>query len=176
VFVLTGYTSPACLRGLWELHLDHARMHAPDADEQRWRAYAKTRVRDPELFDANNPRTWPAHTTGGAVDLCLRDLSSARMLEMGSQFEELAPVSNSDYFERQLADGLIGADDIRLRNRRLLHWAMSAEGFVNEPPLYWHFDWGNQLYIKTLRATLGRAPATAWYGFGGPTPDEQGPS
>ena len=45
---------------------------------------------------------------------------------------------------------------------------MSAEGFVNEAPLYWHFDWGNQLYV---RSKVGRRPgeaiSAAWYGFGG---------
>lgn len=169
LLVLTGYTPPACLRGLWDFHLADARRRLP-GDEADWRAYAKTRVRDPELFDPEDSHTWPAHTTGAAVDLTLRDPVSGRlldMLEMGSHFEEIVEVSNSDYFERQLAAGAIASDDPRLRNRRLLHWAMTSEGFVNEPPLYWHFDWGNQLYVKTLRATGSNAPAAAWYGFAG---------
>lgn len=168
LFVVTGYTPPACLRGLWTLHLEHARAHAPEAGEASWRAFAQTRVRDPDLLVFDDSRTWPAHTTGGAVDLTLRDRATGQLLDMGSRFEDTSAISHSDHFERRLAAGELDPLDPRLHNRRLLHWAMSSEGFVNEPPLYWHFDWGNQLYIKTLRATTGLAPAAAWYGFARP--------
>ena len=71
-------------------------------------------------------------------------------------------------FERELIAGRIAADDRRLWNRRLIHWAMSAAGFLNDPFVFWHYDWGNQLYIKVRRALFADAPKAAWYGYIGP--------
>jgi len=57
------------------------------------------------------------------------------------------------------------ADDPRLRHRRLVHWAMSREGFLNDPLVFWHYDWGNQLYVMLRRALHGDALGAAWYGY-----------
>ncbi|MFZ1883471.1 MAG: M15 family metallopeptidase [Rhodoplanes sp.] len=55
--------------------------------------------------------------------------------------------------------------DARLRNRRLLHWAMQAQGFINYIYECWHFDYGNQMYVM-MRNYLDRDPApAAWYGY-----------
>lgn len=35
-----------------------------------------------------------------------------------------------------------------MRNRRLLYWAMQAEGFANFPLEWWHYDFGNQSWVK----------------------------
>jgi D-alanyl-D-alanine dipeptidase len=57
-------------------------------------------------------------------------------------------------------------DDPRLLNRRLLHRAMTEEGFLNYPLEFWHYDFGDQMYV--LHAGLLKlpdAPKTAWYGY-----------
>ena len=41
---------------------------------------------------------------------------------------------------------------------------MIDEGFVNYPAEYWHFDFGNQMYVLNARA-LGRRYDAAWYGY-----------
>jgi D-alanyl-D-alanine dipeptidase len=165
LFVITGHTSPECLSGLWTFHLAAARNRRPEARAEDWHADAATHVRDPSLFSPEDPRTWPAHSSGAAVDVLLWDRSNDTLCDMGSSFEDLSEISQSDYFERQLDRDLLSPDDPRLCARRLLHQAMSREGFLNEPPLYWHFDWGNQLYVKTHGIRHGFAPAAAWYGF-----------
>ena len=122
-------------------------------------------VSDPRRFHPDDPRTWPAHATGAAVDLTLRDLRTRELLDMGTHFDDMSTVSHSDYFERLLHGGRIGPGDARLRNRRLLHWAMQAQGFINYSYECWHFDYGNQMYVM-MRNYLGRDPApAAWYGY-----------
>jgi D-alanyl-D-alanine dipeptidase len=42
---------------------------------------------------------------------------------------------------------------------------MTGEGLLNETArVYWHYDWGNQLYVRACRGIFGEAPS-AWYGY-----------
>ena len=87
---------------------------------------------------------------------------------MGANFEEDSdsPASAGDYFERELTDGRIDENDVRLQNRRLLNWAMTREGLLNETAkVFWHYDWGNQIYVRASRALLPNPPEAAWYGY-----------
>jgi zinc D-Ala-D-Ala dipeptidase len=166
LFVLDGYRTVECQQGLWSFYYDEAGRQSPDASEDQRRRFARQFIRDPSRFDRDDPTTWFPHTTGAAVDLTLRDAASGELLDMGSRFEEIADDSVTDYFERQLLRGLIGEDDARLRHRRLLHWAMTGEGLLNETSrVYWHYDWGNQLYVRACRGLFGEAPSAAWYGY-----------
>ena len=119
-------------------------------------------------FNENDPRTWPAHTNGAAVDLTLRDSVTRQLLDMGANFEDDSDsaASAGDYFERELTDGRIDENDVRLQNRRLLNWAMTREGLLNETAkVFWHYDWGNQIYVRASRAFLPDPPKAAWYGY-----------
>ena len=41
-----------------------------------------------------------------------------------------------------------------------------AEQRVNETAsVFWHYDYGNQNYIRACRALLPESPRTAWYGY-----------
>ncbi len=161
LFVLDGYRPVECQRGLWDFYRDRGvRMEVADPD-----AYAQENVFDPGPFDANDPATWPAHVCGASVDLTLRDPRTRAVFDMGARFEDICPASANDHFERELRAGRIAPDDRRLWNRRLIHWAMSAEGFLNDPFVFWHYDWGNQLYVKVRRALFADAPKAAWYGY-----------
>src|SRR6185312_11611692 len=164
LFVLDGYRPIECQRGLWDFFVEEGR-RAGAIDPQ---AYALEHVFDPRPFDEADPSTWPAHVCGASVDLTLRDRRTHELFDMGVRFEDVCEQSANDYFERQLLAGCIAADDRRLWNRRLIHWAMSAEGFLNDPFVFWHYDWGNQLYIKVRRALFADAPKAAWYGYIGP--------
>jgi zinc D-Ala-D-Ala dipeptidase len=166
LFVLDGYRPVECQRGLWRFYLAKAKQELLNPSESDCWAYASGFVMDPSTFDESDSRTWSGHMTGAAVDLTLRDLITGKPLDLGSQFEDYTPVSNNDYFERQLAAKLIGVDDVRLQNRRLLNWALTAEGVLNETArAYWHYDWGNQLYIRASRVLLATAPNAAWCGY-----------
>lgn len=176
LLILDAYRPMACQRGLWAFFYQKAENENPGADDEACRQYAMQFVRDPAGFDHRNNSTGPAHLTGGAIDATLRKLSDHKPLDMGSYFEEIVDASYTDYFERLLAKGEILPDDPRLNNRRLLHWALHLEGFLNDPVLFWHHDWGNQLWLKTQKALTDEKSdnlsTQAWYGIAEP-PDGQ---
>ncbi len=164
LLIYDAYRPIECQRGLWHFFYARGRREIPNATEDDCRQYALGYVRDPRKFDKLDTRTFPIHITGSSVDVTLKYLDSDQLLDMGSRFEEIIDVSVTDYFERQLQQGRIKADDHRLLNRRLMDWAFTKEGFLNDPILYWHYDWGNQLWIKVKRVLHDDAPAAAWYG------------
>ena len=168
LFVFDGHRSVACQQGLWNFFYAKAEQQDALGSEQEHRAYAMQFIVDPASFDEADSRTWPAHTNGAAVDLTLRDSVTGDLLDMGANFEEDSDsdASVGDYFERQLAAGHIDEDDVRLQNRRLLNWAMTREGLLNETAkVFWHYDWGNQIYVRASRVFLPDPPQAAWYGY-----------
>jgi D-alanyl-D-alanine dipeptidase len=168
LFVLDGHRTIACQQGLWNFYTAKAKQENPNGGEQEYRAYAVQFVIDPVSFDKIDSRTWPAHTSGAAVDLTLRDSFTGELLDMGVKYEEDGDLDASvgDYFERQLAAGLIDENDERLQNRRLLNWAMTREGMLNETAkVVWHYDWGNQIYVRASRVFLQDPAQAAWYGY-----------
>lgn len=168
LFVFDGHRTVACQQGLWNFYYEKARQENPSGGEQEHRAHARQFIVDPASFNEADSRTWPAHTNGAAVDLTLRDCVTGELLDMGARFEADADqeASVGDYFERQLIAGHIDEDDVRLQNRRLLNWAMTREGLLNETAkVFWHYDWGNQIYVRASRALLPDPPQAAWYGY-----------
>jgi D-alanyl-D-alanine dipeptidase len=165
LIVLDGYRSIACQQGLWDFYHREAARALPDGTPALWRRQALQYAADPGNFNENDPATWLAHSTGAAVDLSLRDLVTGAYCDLGGRFEEINGLAVTDYFERQLLAGAITAADSRLQYRRLLHWAMTSEGFENDPSVVWHYDWGNQLYVKTMRALRPDPAKAAWYGY-----------
>jgi D-alanyl-D-alanine dipeptidase len=168
LFVLDGHRTVACQQGLWKFFYGKAQRLNPGGSEQEHLTYVRQFVVDPASFDETDSRTWQAHMNGAAVDLTLRDSVTKELLDMGANFEEDSDNDSSagDYFERQLAAGLVDEDDLRLQNRRLLHWAMTREGLLNETAkVFWHYDWGNQSYVRASRAFLKDPPNAAWYGY-----------
>ena len=171
LLILDAYRPFECQRSLWDFHFDQARIERPGAGAAKWRSMALQRAADPDAIEIGGAIAWPAHTTGGAVDTTLRDLRSGKPLDMGSHFEEVTDISYTDYFERQLERRDILADDPRLLHRRMLHWSLSAQGLLNDPFVVWHYDWGNQLYVKNRRAMFNDRLPAAWYGCAQPPPD-----
>jgi D-alanyl-D-alanine dipeptidase len=166
LFVFDGHRTVTCQQSLWNFYYKKAKQQNPRGSDQEHRAWATRFVVDPVSFDEADSRTWQAHTSGAAVDLTLRDSVTKELLEMGANFEEDTDASAGDYFERQLAAEQIDEDDVRLQNRRLLHWAMTREGMLNETAkVVWHYDWGDQLYVRASRVFLKDPPQAAWYGF-----------
>jgi D-alanyl-D-alanine dipeptidase len=165
LFVLDGYRPIACQRGLWRFYYERAQRELDDPTPARCRKYALNFAADPTHFSPDHPRGWSAHTTGGAVDVTLRRLCDGSLVDMGSRYEEITEVSQQDHFERLLDAGEIASDDPRLWNRRLMHWAMHSHGWTNDPFVFWHYDWGNQLGVLVRRALYKDGPERAWYGF-----------
>lgn len=164
LFVWDAYRPIACQRGLWNFFSARVRDEMPGAGEEQVSIHVRQYVSDPRRFDEKNPATWPVHATGGAVDVTLRDARTGDLADMGAHFDEMSPVSHTDHFERLFKSHAIAGTDIRLRNRRLLYWAMRDEGFTNYPYEFWHFDYGDQMYVMSLKQLGGNATA-AWYGY-----------
>ncbi len=174
LFIWDAYRPAACQQGLWDFWWAQARRDAPEADEAAIRARVLEFVSAPSGFNPDDPATIPTHATGAAIDLTLQHLDTGALAEMGAEFDEMGPRAASDHCERALGRGEIAANDPRLFHRRLLHAAMHAEGFVNYPPEFWHFDWGNQMYVRNLAAIGDDAPRAAWYGYIRPPHGESG--
>lgn len=79
----------------------------------------------------------PPHLTGGAVDVTLGDGDGAP-LDLGTDFDAFVPEAGAHALE----DTAGPARD----NRRLLFWAMAAEGFTAYVEEWWHFDHGDQFW------------------------------
>jgi D-alanyl-D-alanine dipeptidase len=165
LFAWDGYRPIDTQRALWEFFELQAARDMPGATSEAQREQVLRYVSDPTRLDRADPATWPTHTTGAAIDLTLRNLESRELLDMGAAFDEMSATSHSDALEHAYAAGRIEATSAPLKHRRLLHWAMEAEGFVNFPLEYWHFDWGNQMYVHNLTVLKKEAPEGAWYGY-----------
>ena len=165
IFLWDGYRTLACQRSLWDFFWARFREASPGDGDEEIAEQVRRYVSDPRFFEPGDPHTWPAHATGAALDLTLRDTRSGTLLDMGTHFDDMTPVSHSGYFERLFQQGAIGADDARLRNRRLLHWAMREQGFTNYAHEFWHFDFGNQMYVMMRDHAGEGGPAAAWYGY-----------
>ena len=76
-----------------------------------------------------------SHQSGGAVDLTL--CRGGEALDMGTVFDEFAPIAHADFFERE------GMDETVRANRRLLYHLMRSVGFTHYPCEWWHFDYGD---------------------------------
>jgi D-alanyl-D-alanine dipeptidase len=165
LFVLDGYRNLQCQQAIFDFYVDQGRAVLADpTDHACWR-YALTFATETSQFSLGNAESWPSHSTGGAVDLTLRSLDTGDLVDMGSRYEEMTETSHNDYFERQVLAGEVSDDDPRLRHRRLLHWAMENEGWINSPWVFWHYDLGTRMYIQVSRARRRAAPAAAWYGY-----------
>lgn len=79
----------------------------------------------------------PPHLTGGAVDLTLAG-PDGRQLDLGTPFDAFVPEAAT----RALEESDVPARDLR----RLLFWAMSAQGFTAYLEEWWHFDHGDQFW------------------------------
>lgn len=94
-----------------------------------------------------DPFSPPFHSTGGAVDLLLRDMRSQEFIHTGSFFDDFSHASATDFYERLARMKNLNAWETEaLLNRRLLYWSLVEGGFANNPKELWHFSHGDQLW------------------------------
>jgi len=150
LYVFDAYRPVSCQSKLWTYFMAEAkRVLKAGATEEELIQYAGKFCSNPGAYKASDWRTWPTHLTGGAVDLSLRRKSSGELLYMGGIFDDASDLSISNHFENRKAVDPISASDLEARrNRRLLYWAMKSEGFANYPNEWWHFDYGNQMWVQ----------------------------
>lgn len=153
LLVLDGYRTIECQTALWTHFLNEARHALGEAASQEdIERYARKYCSSPSNFKEDDPRTWPTHTTGGAVDVTLKVRGSSREMPMGSKFDESTSKSQTDSLERQNMDDVPwDAQSESNSYRRLLYWAMTKAGFRNYPAEWWHFDYGNQMWARNKK-------------------------
>ncbi len=86
---------------------------------------------------STDPSCPAPHLTGGAVDLTLAD-GDGRPLDMGTAFDAFVPQAGALALEPHRGP----ARD----HRRLLFWAMAAQGFTAYVEEWWHYDFGDQFW------------------------------
>lgn len=79
-----------------------------------------------------NPQTGSRHNRGCAVDLSMFDLTTGKLVEMPTDFDDFTDKASPNY---------AGATDEQKKNRDLLRRMMEAEGFTVNKNEWWHFDY-----------------------------------
>jgi D-alanyl-D-alanine dipeptidase len=102
-----------------------------------------------EVYVSAPDSTFP-HGTGGAVDLTLT--INGRPAPMGTNFDEFTPRAASDWYFANPPDDMPSHQ--ALANRALLHFVMTAAGFVAYPEEWWHFEWGTRRWASTTGGDL----------------------
>ena len=86
-------------------------------------------VADPELC--------PPHSTGGATDLTITNLTTGEDLDMGTSVDTVDDRSNT--WTEDISDEAKA-------NRQLLWEVMTGHGFVNLASEWWHYSFGDQYW------------------------------
>ncbi len=157
LYLLDGFRPIELQFEIWDDFVAQARRVMDNPSDEECAHYAGFYCSDPRSFKESDFKTWPTHSTGGAIDLSLRSLETKQELFFGSVFDDVSDISHADYFERNVAER-DGASIVEARrNRRLLYWAMLSEGFANYPYEWWHYDWGTQMWVTNSKDPTGAA-------------------
>lgn len=163
VFLLDGYRTVAVQQAIRGRFLEIAREENPGASDEECEKAISGFIANSADFDPGNPKTWFSHITGAAVDLTLRVRASGELLHMGSVFDDPNEVSHTNYFERPGSPRGASAREAR-SNRRLLFWIMHRYDFANLPTEWWHFDYGDRLWVKDRKIVDPSVEdVVAWY-------------
>ncbi len=93
-----------------------------------------------ELFKRGYIARRSGHTRGSTVDLTIVDLASNQVLDMGTPFDYLDPLSHPD--NRDITPE-------QFKNRMLLRSLMIKHGFMPIRTEWWHFTLKNEPYKNT---------------------------
>lgn len=157
--LLDGWRPIELQKELWQHFLARAKEHLDNPSEDECIRYAGEYCSNPDRFKIDDSRTWPTHSTGGAIDLLLRSISNKEYLFFGSVFDDASKISYTNHFELNLPTTVSELE--AQKNRRILYWSMSEQGFVNYPLEWWHFDLGTQMWAMNS----SEANLKAYYGF-----------
>jgi len=86
---------------------------------------------DKKIFVAD-PKEGSKHNRGCAVDLSMYDLKTGKPVDFPSGYDEMTPRAFPDY---------TGGTPQQNMHRKILREAMEAEGFLQNPKEWWHYDY-----------------------------------
>lgn len=96
----------------------------------------------------------PPHSTGAAIDITLVD-ETGSAIDMGSPIDEISERSFPDYFAK-------GSDFSQ--RRQILNQIMVTVGFKRHWNEWWHFSYGDQIWVWLMRQENLDCPLSAKYG------------
>lgn len=102
-----------------------------------------------------DPATPPPHSTGGALDVTLVN-ELDQEIDMGSPIDEISDRSYPDYF----AD----VEPKVHHHRQILKQTMTDAGFRQHLNEWWHFSYGDQMWVWLCQQLEENAPEQAVYG------------
>jgi D-alanyl-D-alanine dipeptidase len=152
---------------LWSWMLERARALFPNGPATEWEAHALRYASNPTNFNALDSKSWPTHSTGGAIDLTLEEVTTGKRAYMGGIYLDSSMVSSTRFYE-ELENPDSSSQVEAQRNRRLLYWAMTSVGFVNYSFEWWHYDYLTQAWVMNqgmpagLKARYGLANGGNW--------------
>ena len=142
LLIWDGWRAFETQRALYDGWRDDLRAAHPEWTQERLDRETARYVSVP----STDPTCPAPHVTGGAVDLTLAD-GDGRPLELGTAFDAFVPEAGAAALEAVPGDARA--------NRRLLFWAMAAQGFTAYVEEWWHFDFGDQ-YWGSIGGTSAR--------------------
>lgn len=146
LYVKDAYRPLGVQRDFWAYFIDLAKQQTGSDDVAVLTAFAEKFCSNPTRFDPKNPTTWPLHSTGGAVDLTLRNIKTGAELLMEPQGSGYGNISHTHYAELTLQQTPTEEWEEIAKNRRVLYHAMIGAGFTNYPHEWWHYDFGTPMY------------------------------
>ena len=94
---------------------------------------------------SSNPLTPPPHSTGGAIDLTLADMTG-KILDLGGEIDFIGAESSPDFYKKDYSKRPCSKHQVFQYRRSLLFAVMERAGFVQHPNEWWHFSYGDQLW------------------------------
>lgn len=128
--VIEGWRAPHIQRRMYRTSWEWWRARHPD-----WSDTTLRRVVNRFTAPPDNPRVPPPHTTGGALDLMLADVSGAA-LDHCSPYDPFDP--------RGYPLDAPGLSETARNTRAILAGALLSVGLTNYPSEYWHWSRGDQ--------------------------------
>lgn len=158
LFIKDGWRPAALQRNRYEYNLKGLQTKHPDWTETQLKKHMDDWVAWVPETEEDLYRSPPPHTTGGAIDLILKDALSHEPLPIGNGADRMM---YPDYFEHEAIRRELSPEEKTMqKNRRILFWAMTRSGFACNPTEYWHFSLGDQLWalVTEQEAHYGYRP------------------
>lgn len=110
------------------------------SEDERMKELFYPRIDKRDLFKMNYIARRSGHTRGSTVDLTLVNLQNNQVLDMGTPFDYLDPLSHPDNRDITVT---------QFKNRMLLRSLMIKFGFMPIKTEWWHFSLKNEPYKNT---------------------------
>lgn len=127
--IIEGWRAPHIQARMYRATWNWWRERHPD-----WSEAALRRIVNRNSAPVTDPRVPPPHTTGGAFDVMLADMSGP--VDLCSPYDMFDPLS----YPFDAPNLSVAAR----RNRLLLHTTLEAVGITNYHGEYWHWSYGDQ--------------------------------